>query len=88
MAQRRRSRIPQFPPEFLQHLDLRFFVGHDPLRLGVLGLQLLQPLDLSALSSRTEPPAMVSRLVDLQLRPQDLLALTSSRSVSRSLRMI
>src|SRR4029453_16011326 len=40
---------PVSPPELLQCLDLELLVGHDPLEPGVLGLQLLEPLDVIGL---------------------------------------
>jgi hypothetical protein len=41
---------PGSPPQLLQRLDLQLLVGHDPLQPGVLALQLLEALDVVALS--------------------------------------
>ena len=84
-------RAHQFPRPSSFSLDLELLVSHDPLQPSVLGLQLLQPLDVVGLQPAVlGPPTVIGRLRDLQLLATSGSSQpsASSRSASRSLRMI
>src|SRR5690606_22403510 len=60
-----------------QRINLQLLVGDDPLQPGVLGLQLLQPLDVVSLhATELSPPPVIGRLGDLQV-PSHIRDLTA-----------